>query len=319
MRETFTSLQALAQGYVANDSSSMVLTFLQNEINRAKTFIYADMGDYVTQRTSTAVTVNQQQYYHTPVDCSNVEDVTVTIGGIPYSPESVDSQQRWDALNAITVQGTEFPTHFFQRKRDFGLYPVPGEDGDVITYTYQLKDKNMQYSDYATGTVTVTNNSQTLTGNAATNWDASFIGRWFTTTADGFWYPISGFTDNHTLTLETSFEGVTAAGQTYVIGDSPNLPEELHPLLSMRAAAMFYAGFRKEFRAATYWNNYFYTGDPDITATQVKEGEIDPPGGYLAAKANYASRTTDLVVRRGDIQASPFEAFPWDVPTVSGV
>lgn len=297
MRETWSTLQTAAQNYVANDTSSATLTFLQNEINRAKTFVYADLGDFVTQRVQTAVTVASQQYYHLPVDCGDVESVTVTIGGVIYTLTSIDSQQAWDGLNAVTFTGTAIPRYFIERKRDFGIWPIPQESADTITLTYQIVDKNMQYADSTTNTVSVTNNSQTVVG-SGTAWDNTFVGRWFQTTNDGFWYKIVSVTDTTHLSLETSFEGTTASTQNYTIGDSPDLPEELHQFLPMRAAAMYYAGFRKDFNTARNLTNMFYTGDPNVSSKEVLEGVIEAPGGYLAIKANYATRSTDMVIHR---------------------
>lgn len=296
MRETLTTLTTAAQNYVANDTSSAAKTFLQNELNRAKTWIYGDMGDFVTQQTQTALSVNAQQFYHLPVNAKSIESVTYLIGSWTYTLDSTDSQIFWDRLNPLPAPAPSIPTKYLERKRDFGIWPIPQEDGDVITLTYQILDKNMQYDDVS-GTCQVANNSQTVVG-SATSFDQTYVGRWFTVTSDGFDYKISKVTDTTHLTLETAFEGIDNGTASFTIGDSPDLPEELLTLIPMRAAAMYYSGFRKDFAAGSYWINYFNTGDPKITATQVISGGIEPPGGYLSVKNTYASRTTDLVIRR---------------------
>lgn len=296
MRETFSTLQTAAQNYVANDVSAKTLTFLQNEINRAKTWIYGDMGDFVTQQTQTAVSVNGQQYYHLPVNCKSIESVTYLIGSWTYTLDSTDSQIFWDRLNALPAPAPSIPTKYLERKRDVGIWPVPQEAGDIITLTYQILDHNMQYAD-VTGTCQVANNSQAVVG-SGTSADQTWVGRWFTVASDGFDYKISAVTDATHWTLETSFEGVSNGTASFTTGDSADLPEELLTLIPMRAAAIYYSGFRKDFAAGSYWINYFNTGDPKITATQVIQGGIEPPGGYLSVKNTYASRTTDLVIRR---------------------
>lgn len=314
MRETWSTLQTAAQNYCANDVSAPTLTFLQNEINRAKTWIYGDMGDFVTQQVQTSLSVNGQQYYHLPVNCKSIESVTYLIGSWTYTLDSTDSQIFWDRLNALPAPAPTIPTKYLERKRDFGIWPIPQEAGDVITLTYQVLDHNMQYAD-VTGTCSVGNNSQTVVG-SGTAFDQTYVGRWFTATSDGFDYKISAVSDTTHLTLETSFEGISNGTAAFVIGDSSDLPEELLTLIPMRAAAIYYAGFRKDFAAGSYWTNFFNTGDPKITATQVISGGIEPPGGYLSVKNTYASRTTDLVIRRnGDVaNQGPFDNI-WSTKT----
>ena len=125
------------------------------------------MAEYVSQKTQTTTTVANQQYYHYPPDINDIESVSITIGAVTYTLQVVDSQANWNKYNAVNFTGTSIPQFFFPRRDDFGVWPIP-TDAYTMTmdYTYRLRD--LINDDYSTGTVSTTQDSQTITGSGTT-------------------------------------------------------------------------------------------------------------------------------------------------------
>ncbi len=291
MRLTFQGLYTQCQSNTS-DTSTTSLTYFKQQINTRYQLVLAQLQDYQDIKTATASTVVAQQYYHNPPGYVNIESVTVTIGSVKYVLKSVDSSLDWDILNAIQFTGSAIPTYFFQRRDDFGIWPTP-QGVYTITLNYVYRDRNLTNADYTTGTVTLTNNSQTVTG-SGTTFTAGMVGRWLSSTTDGYWYRISGFTSTTVLTLEEAFQGTTGSALAYTIGECPELPEESHEFLSIGATADYYAGVRKDLDSGTWWNNTFWTGDgnnKDRTGKNIR-------GGLIGLQKRYSSRSNSAIVRR---------------------
>ena len=70
---------------------------------------------------------------------------------------------------------------------------------------------------YKTGTVTVTNSSQTVTG-SGTSWSAGIsVGDIFTITSSNAWYSVGSVDSDTQITLTANYAGTTAVGATYAI------------------------------------------------------------------------------------------------------
>jgi hypothetical protein len=294
MRETFGSLITQSQKYCLNDTSGGTLTFIKSEINRAQRFIYAELSDYLGLRTQTSATVASQQYYHLPPDGIHIETCVITINGVNYTLISVDSQKQWDILNAIQVQPTALPEFFFSRIRDFGIWPIP-QAAYTITLTYQWEPVDMTQTDYATGTITLTNHSQTVTG-AATTFASWMADAWLSASrplGDGQWYKVSTYGTPTTLTLEEAYQGSTLSSLSYTIGESPDIPGETHELIPYRVSHMYFLTQRKDPAQAQVFSNLFWTGDPALD-----ENTKDAQGGFMGTRARYAKRSEDRVIRK---------------------
>jgi hypothetical protein len=120
------------------------------------------------------------------------------------------------------------------------------------------------------------------------------VGRWFQGNEDQFWYRIATFTDTTHIILESVFEGSTKTGDTYTIGEVPEIPPELHELIPHGVAADFYAGPRKDFEAAQAHNNYFWTGDFFNASRNVKLAA----GGLIGAINKYSRRGDSSIVHK---------------------
>lgn len=269
----------------------MSLAYFKQQINTRYQLVLAQLQDYQNIKTLTGSTVVNQQYYHNPPGYINIESVTITIGSVKYTLKALDSSMDWDLQNAMTFTGSAIPRLFFQRRDDFGIWPIP-QGVYTITINYTYRDRNMTNDDYTAGTVTVTNNSTTVTG-ASTVWTALMVGRWFTAIQDGYWYRITGASAT-SLTLEEAYQGTTGSALTYNLGETPELPEEAHELLSVGATADFYAGVRKDLTSATWWNNLFWTGDGNNTDRTGKNVR----SGLIGLQKRYAARSNSRIIRK---------------------
>lgn len=304
MRETWTTLLSGTQDY-CRDSDATSIVFMGTEINKATRFIYAHLRRYIGRKTGTDATVEDQQHYDYKPDCVALSSVKVTVNSVDYDLKPIDSGQRWNELNAITVAASAIPQFFYPRRDDFGIWPIPQEDDLVITEEYDYRLKDMSVADYVTGTATFTNASATVTGSGTTYTNA-MEGRWILG-GDGLWYRILTYTSGTAITLDTVYDGETEASVTTRIGESPEIPPELHELIPYRAASMYFGGYRKDPAQAVFFNNLFWTGDPNMASRERNTAQ----GGLLGAERRYSSRTDSGIVRRAGRKTSPWVSKIW--------
>jgi hypothetical protein len=267
MRYSFSQLIQMSRDICISDQSvsytgmSDDLTFIKREINNTVQSIYAMMKEYkLRPGPRTASTVATQVYYSNPPDFSKLESVTITSGTV--NPlRIVQSQEEWDRLTQITMSG--LPTHVFPRQYDFGLYPTPG-----AVYTMTLNGNynpvNMVNADYTDGTVTTTLNSTAVTG-ASTIFTAAMVNRWFAITSDGIaqgnWYKVNTYTSGTVIAITPTFAEASGATQNYLIGESPEIPVELHEYIPYRVGSVYWHTRRHEPVRAQELSNYFFTGE----------------------------------------------------------
>ena len=265
-RETFTSLIQSAKDYISDPSTAVINpgisntdSFIKKELNKTSRAIQSQMQNHLTQRVQTSVTVANQQFYALPVDCLNIDSITVTISGrkFPIQPVEID---KWLEANRIVFSATAIPTYYLRREKDFGIWPIPMAAGQTITLWYDRITKDMQFDDYTAGTANVVLNSATVVG-TSTLWTSAMIGRYFEVLSDGGFYRIQSVESNTSMTLENVYQGVTANTNSYLIGESPEIPEQMHEYLPYKVAAAYYAGPRRDSTQAQTMLNYYYTGD----------------------------------------------------------
>lgn len=295
MRETYSTLLQTTQDLCVDattsttSSVSPTSTFIARNINSTIQYLFNLIKNYKTQPLPvTFSTVIDQKFYHNPPGLLNIESITVNVGGNMEKPlKLISSQATWDKFQEIPTSG-DFPEYYFPRRSDFGIFPTPSvvRTGTVVG---NYLPRRLSVQDYADGTVSVPNNSQTVTG-VGTTFTAAMVGRWFceadsTGLSIGNWYRISGFTSSTVITLETVFEETALSGSAYVIAQSPELPEELHEFIPYRAAAAYYRGPRRDGAIAQEYMNYFYTGDD---SNPNRGGGIK--GGVLGILSEYKNK-----------------------------
>lgn len=298
MRYTFSDLQTafLQSSGNAGSTDTTLLDFFKRSLASRYQQAFSEITNRQTIVTKTASTVVNQQYYHFPPGMVSLEGATITIGGVAYPVLTDDSQLQWDLTNQTLLSVSALPRFIFPRRDDFGIWPIP-QGVYTITINFPVRDRSLLVADYITGTVTVTNNSQTVTGAGGASWTAAMVGRWFimddtTKQGEGLWYRVSAVTPTTTLTLETSYEGVNNSGATYRIGETPELPEEVHRSLVSGVLGDYYSGPRSDVQKATWFNNDYWTGD----GQNGKRDGMTFTGGILGAKQRYAGRSDGAIV-----------------------
>lgn len=304
MRETWTTLKALANNNTQTQSTDTAAsTFLASEINRGYRLILSELRNFKTQITYTATTTSGQQYYHMPAAQVMLETVVITVGSVRYSLRALDSPQKWEDFNAVQFTGIYPPQFFFPRKDDFGLFPKP-QGAYTMDITFSPRYADLSNDDYTAGTISVTNGSINVTG-SGTAWTTAMATRWIN--ISGIWYRIATAPTTTGITLENDYEGTTASGLTYTIGQSPELPEELGILLAQYAAASYFSGFRGDVAKSTWWNNVFWTGDGSNSSRDLTTIR----SGLLGAINRYSSRSDSGIVQRNIKKFDDYSSIIW--------
>lgn len=303
MKKTFSGLISYSQDG-ASDTSATIKTFLKRRINERYELVTDKLNtwtqSYVRTFTTGTAAAADQQYYYNPPGLREIESIVLTDGDSnDFILTPVYDQREWDSLNAQIV-GSDYPRRYFRRANDFGIFPTPNEDDFTGTINFTQRAVPLYFEDYTTGTVTVTENSQTITfaTGVTTTMKAGF---WFTLTDStgeprGSWYRIGSISTSAVALLETYFEETGEAGATYLVGQIPEIPEETQILPAVGAVSDFYALKQKDMETATRFDNKFWSGNYNVTALQAKkDGDY---GGLLAAIDAYADRDGSIVVNR---------------------
>lgn len=246
---TFQNLYQEAQEE-SGDTSGATLTVLKRGINQGLHKFRAVLNREYTKTRRTFTVTADQQFYQTPEDCIRPTSVTITVGDIAYPLQEIVSESHWRNLNARSNQTSDIPEFFYIRGTDeFGIWPIPSttlaSGGELV---YEARARDMSAADYITGTVSVTQDSATVTG-LGTTFAASMVGRSFRVddgSPDGIWYKVASYTDATHITLENVYEGDTGSGKAYIIGEIPEIPEEFHLSLVDHALYRFYRRRRDE-------------------------------------------------------------------------
>ena len=299
MRETFSTLVQTSKDFCVDpkNTSTTALTnteaFIKREINRTVQFTHNKAKKVFKTRNlpKTMTAVVDQQYYAYPPGLNRIDTVTIDNDTSIPPLRVVNSQVEWDRMNSFP-QTSGIPTHIFMRARDFGIYPIPG-DAYTMTLVGRFYPRAMSADDYVTGTVAIVNGTQALAGTSSV-WTSSMTGRYFSQTdsnsgiAIGEFYRVGAFSSITSLSLENNFGESSLSGSTYLIGETPDLPEELHEFIPYRVAAVYYGTRRRDKRAAQDYMNFYWTGDFKNT---LRKGVIE--GGLLGFMQDYAKNGSD--------------------------
>lgn len=268
---TFSEIQQQVIDIAIDDQSTSYtgmtdsLTFIKREINNTVSDIFTLMKEYrLEPPPKTIQTEASTTYYPYPPGLMRAESFTSTLTTMRPPLKIVQSQKEWDSLQTIT-NTSGFATYVFPRRDDFGVYPTPSSEYTItIVGTYQ--PVRMTVDDYTSGVVRVVNGDKTIvtTGSTLTS---AMVDRWFSLTdstsriSNGAWYRLAEFTNDSHMELSRTFYESSAEGQTFVIGQSPELPEELHQYIAYKVGSVYWQTRRGDANKAQELSNYFYTGD----------------------------------------------------------
>lgn len=265
----------------------------------------AKMNNYKTVKPYTFSTASNTTLYPFPPGLVTIEGGYITVGSVNYPLTPVTSRFHIEQLNAIQIQASALPQFYFVEQDSFQIWPIP-----QTTYTgkiyYHFRDRNLSVEDYTTGTITLTNDSSSVTISGGT-FTAAMVGRWLTVTdttvpGQGYWYRIVGYTNSSTITLGANdgtpvkWNNATASGVTFRIGETPEMPEEMHILLNAGALADYYRYVRKDLKNAMLLDNLFWTGDEANNSRDWTDTKI--AGGLIGGINSYKDRDNRTIIRR---------------------
>jgi hypothetical protein len=303
MRDTYTGLksQFLRNINLVGSTDSNLLADFQANLGRRYQLILSELKNYKNQTQFTASTVANQQFYAWPPSTVDIESVVITVGSVNYPMQIINSQYNWDQLNAILIQASAMPQFVFPRKDDFGVWPIP-QAVYTITFNAHARDRNLLVEDYVGGTVQVTSGSNSIVG-TNTTWTAGMVGRWFevtdtTVNGHGYFYRITAVGSTTTATLNTSFYGDSKSGLTYLIGESPEIPEEGGIVLVDGVTADYYSGMKVDPDKSAFFTNKFLTGEGSKGLPEDMTAQSTIKGGLYGLINRYKNRTTKTIIRR---------------------
>ena len=285
MRYTYDQLVTASQDVCIdpNDTEysglSDTKTFIKREINNTNTDIFNLLKNYKLQPPPyTEPTVAGQIYYSFRPGFNKLTSLVVNVGTYKPPLRIVESEAEWNSLQSVPII-SGWPTHVFPRRDTYGIYPTP-QTVYTMTLSGIWEPVNMTVDDYNTGTIAWTNGSAAIVGNGTT-FTASMVGQWLGSTAsDGTvnsnFYRVATYTNATHNTVDRNVIDTTGSGLTFLIGQTPEIPEDLHQFIPYRVGANYYGIRRRNPTLGQQYLNYFWTGDYN---NPKREGEVI--GGVL--------------------------------------
>lgn len=282
MKLTFTDLQTICKEISGVVDTASVARF-KRDINTGAAKFLAGLGREYNRKARFTDLVASQQFYQFPEDGHKLKEIISNMGGIKIPLEQIPDEHEWRQINMMAVTGQ--PTHYFIKGYDeVGLYPIPSLTvTSGLELVFSPRHIEMTQDDYSTGSVSVTNGSQTITG-SGTTFTAKMVGQWFQTTdgTDENWYKVSAFNSATSLTLENFYQGASGTTKNFRIGQVPDLPEEY------LEACSDYAMYRHFTRRGSQKSRY--------SAGHAGEFKALFEEALLAAKNEYGETTDNQVI-----------------------
>ena len=241
------------------------------------------------ETTRTITTVASQEAYDLPENYRRVIDVYLTSGTTIYSPKPIIKEEDYKKLKSQNLGASDALQYYYIDQGQIRFLPAPATVSLSITLRYRRRPVDLSADDYATGTVTLTNADETVTG-SGTTFTAGMAGRWLrATTGDYKWYEIDTFTTTTALEMVKKYNGTTTAGLTYVIGEMPLIPEDYQMLLEYKPLSMYYA-MNQDTSLANYWDAKYKELLQLMIAEQNKTGEQLPSDDLPLYESNILDR-----------------------------
>lgn len=282
--KTYTTLRNQF-GTLSNNTSTANLTLGDQLINDSLRYLTTKYFFNERSQVVPGGTVASQQNYDLPYNIKQIINVYITVGNIRYQLTEAPTRQFWDSLNFVPYT-SDIPQFYYIFNKQLYVFPTPASNSNVITIQYKMRLRELSQADYTTGTVALTNGSSTITG-SGTTFIGDMAGRWIyltPPTGDGNWYEIETYTSATSMSLINQYQGTTASGMTYIIGECPLLPEDYQDLPVYRALSV-----------------YFTTRVPDPTRAELftklyDEGEQRLDAEFGSKSASVAITPTDTEV-----------------------
>jgi len=256
---------------------------------------------YTVSSTLNGQSGTHAQYYPYPPGYVTSDGIVLSVGSINYPLRLISSEAIWEQLNAVLLQASAVPQYYYPRRDDFGIWPIPQNLYNGQIY-YHYRDRNLLVSDYSGGTISVTQNSNQVVG-SETAFTAAMVGRWFTIDdvtipGRGYFYRVVNVNvSGQILYLARVYAGTTETGvSSYRVGESPEIPEDLHMYLVDGVTGGYYKDIRKDTENSKRFLNSFWTGNP--SEDDWNENAPNVVGGLLGGMKDYSDREDERVINR---------------------
>ena len=279
--KTYTTLRNQFGALTANTSTTN-LTLGDQLINDSLRYLTTKYFFNERSQVVPGGTVASQQNYDLPYNIKQIINVYISVGNIRYQLTEAPTRQFWDSLNFVPYT-SDIPQYYYIFNKQLYVFPTPASSSNVITINYKIRLTELTQADYATGTVTLTNGSSTITG-SGTTFTSAMAGRWIYATpptGDGNWYEIESYTSATVMTLVNQYQGTTASSITTLIGEVPILPEDYQDLPIYRACSI-----------------YFTTRVPDPTRAELFTKLYDD--GEQRLDAEFGSKSASVAITPND-------------------
>lgn len=304
LRLTYTQIkeQHLRNINLVGSTDATILQDFNTNFGQRYQLALAALRNFKTTAEYTFATVANQQYYPFPQGEVQVEGMVITVGSVNYPLQIITSRFNWEQLNAISIQASAIPQFYFPRSMDFGVWPTPQAvySGNM---SYRYRDRNLSVDDYTTGTMTMTLNDSTLLAGGGATFTPAMVGRWFCVTdttipGQGYWFLLTAYTDTTHMEMFQPWTQATAttAAQGYIIGETPDVPEELHSSFAWGTASDYYGGMQKDPDNSSQFDNLFWTGNAKNTVR--RQGDSSITGGLLGTIDRYTDRDDRHLIKR---------------------
>lgn len=240
---TFNQIAARAYDMVGTPNDGGVTTSnIQQDVKQGLQLFKNAARRYWTRKEVSTGLVNAQQDYELPADFVRATQVKITANGIVYPLTEVPSEHKWNELNIIPAVTIYIPTMYFIKGFNvISIWPAPSTSNvGTLTVSYEPRMPDYTLPD-VTGTASVVNGSQIVTDSAA-SFSQSMVNAWLTVNdgTGGNWYQIASVQDASHLTLANVYQDQTNPTATYLIGATPDVPEDYHMAFVYYAAYQFY-------------------------------------------------------------------------------
>lgn len=254
-------------GTLTNNTATTNLTLGDQLINDSLRYLTTKYFFNERSQNIPGGTIASTQDYPLPYNIKTILNVYVSVGNVRYQPKECPTREFWDSLNFVPYT-SDIPQFYYIYNKRLYLFPTPASSSNTITVNYKIRLTDLSQADYATGTVTLTNASSTITG-SGTTFTSAMVGRWIYATpptGDGNWYEIGGYTSATSMSLINQYQGSTASGITTLIGEVPLLPEDYQDLPLYRACSIYFTSRVPDQARAEMFKNLYNEGAEKLDA-----------------------------------------------------
>lgn len=238
----------LLSEYLINtrDASAANAVVGKQRMDQHYTFLLSQANNHITERKKYGNLKDGQRAYLMPMDYipNGLKMVRVYVGGKWTELYPMLPTTHWGELTSVVVS-TSIPTQFNLKNEQGRMYleldGVPTANAVAnLEITYLGYQDPLTFPDnYATGTVSVENDSAILTG-SGTTFTSAMIGRFIRINNGKDFYELVAFGSTTVMSMLHNYQEDDLSGASFVIAEVPRLPHEFHYTIMYGAVADYY-------------------------------------------------------------------------------